>query len=143
MPDVRNCRRCGKIFNYIGGPPICPACREMDEEDYKRVKEYLYQHPGASMTEVSTTLDVSIEKLKRFLKEGRLEIVGDDPNFVLECEICGKSIRTGRFCDACERDKARDFRVLADQISSSLGENERLRKGIGLRYLSKDDKDKI
>ena len=28
MPDVRNCRKCGKIFNYIGGAPICPACRK-------------------------------------------------------------------------------------------------------------------
>jgi hypothetical protein len=40
MSNVRNCRRCGKLYNYIGGAPICSSCREKDEEDFKRVKVY-------------------------------------------------------------------------------------------------------
>ena len=34
--NVRNCRKCGKLFNHIMGAPICPACREKLERDRKR-----------------------------------------------------------------------------------------------------------
>jgi predicted amidophosphoribosyltransferase len=50
-----------------------------------------------------------VEKIKRFLREGRLEIVGDSGNMFLECEGCGKAIRSGRYCSDCEREMSRDF----------------------------------
>lgn len=135
MPDVRNCRRCGKIFNYIGGPPICPVCKQADEEDFKRVKQYLYDNPGATISQVSTELEVSVEKIKRFLREGRLEIVNDDGNFILECERCGKAIKSGRFCNDCERDMTRELQETAGKISNSSTANS---KRLQLKYLSKD-----
>lgn len=140
MPEVRNCRRCGKLYNYIGGQPICPDCKEKDEVDFKRVKEYLYQNPGATMSEVSTVLDVSMEKIRQYLRDGRLEIVGDEGNFVLECESCGKSIRTGRYCDACSVDLQRNLKSTAKQMDQSISRTEAEKKGLGMRYLSKDEK---
>jgi flagellar operon protein (TIGR03826 family) len=137
MPDIRNCRKCGKIYNYLGGPPICSVCRQEEEEDFQRVKKYLYENPGASMTQVSTELDISIEKIKRFLKEGRLEIAGDDGNLVLECENCGKSIKSGRYCAECERMLAASFKSAADQMR--IGLNQQLKeKSFGMRYLNKE-----
>jgi len=94
MPDVRNCKKCGRIFNYIGGSPLCPSCREHEEKEFQRIKQYLYENPGASLTQVSVELDISVEMIRRFLREGRLEIANDDGNLILECENCGKSIRT-------------------------------------------------
>ncbi len=138
MPEVRNCRKCGKIFTFMGGAPICPACKQADEEDFKRIKEYLYRNSGASITEVSTELEISVEKIKRFLKEGRLEITGDDGNLILECETCGKSIKSGRFCDECERNLAAGFKSAASQIKSGL-DSSSTGKAIGMRYLNKDD----
>lgn len=141
MPDVRNCRRCGKIFNYIGGQPICQVCREQDEEDFKRVKEFLYKNPGASLSEVSAALEISVEKIKQYLKDGRLEIINNEGNMVLECEMCGKAIKTGRFCDDCSKGLSRDFASTAKDISSGLSAaEENKKKAIGMRYLSKDDK---
>jgi flagellar operon protein (TIGR03826 family) len=140
MPDVRNCRKCGRLFNYIGGAPICQDCKKQDEEDFARVKEYLYKNPGASMSMVSEDLEMSVEKIKRFLKEGRLEITGDDGNMILECENCGKSIRSGRFCDECERNLAMGFKSAASQIKSELDiEMDSAKKGIGMRYLNKEE----
>ncbi|MGI6776726.1 MAG: MerR family transcriptional regulator [Acetivibrionales bacterium] len=137
MPDVRNCRKCGKIFNYLGGVPICPVCKQEDEEDFKRVKQYLYDNPGASMSQISTELDISVEKIKRYLKEGRLEIIGEESNLVLECESCGKSIRTGRFCAECERELARGFQETANRMSTSRSAAERRSE---FKYLHKETK---
>lgn len=138
MPDVRNCRKCGRLFNYIGGMPICPVCKEKEEEVFKRVKEYLYQNPGATMSEVSQALDVSVEQIKNFLKEGRLEIVGDNPNMVLECEICGKSIKTGRYCNECSKTLSKELKTVAGDLGNSLSQTE-TKKSIMMRYLNKND----
>lgn len=148
MPDVRNCRKCGKIYNYIGGSPICPVCRQLEEEEFKRVKDYLYQNPGASITQVSTELEISIELIRRFLKEGRLEIVGDCANMVLECEVCGKSINSGRYCVECERELANGLKATASVLSNQLGGNAgsstqkqpQSNRGVGMRYLNQEDK---
>ncbi len=139
MPDIRNCRKCGKIYNYIGGTPICPVCRQEEEKDFKRVKDYLYKNSGASMTQVSTELDISIEKIKRFLKEGRLEIVEGEGNLFLECESCGKAIKSGRFCEYCERDLAREFQTAAGEISKKLSNTQIGNRSTNMRYHTKLD----
>ena len=141
MPDVRNCRRCGHIFNYIAGIPICPACKGADEEDFKKVKAYLWDNPGATLSEVSTVLGISVEKVRSFLKEGRLEIISNDGNMILECEKCGKSIKSGRLCDDCTRGLSNELRSTASQMSSASSEAAlNAKKAIGMRYLNKDGK---
>lgn len=138
MPDVRNCRKCGRIFNYIGGSPLCQACREQDEADFKRIKDYLYENPKASVTQVSVDLDVSIEKIKRFLKDGRLEIADDDGNMILECENCGRSIKSGRYCQECERSLASGLRNVASQFRSEIeSKSSSNPNAFGMRYLNK------
>lgn len=144
MSDVRNCRKCGRIYTYMGGAPICPSCRQADEEDFKAVKDYLYKNPGANLNQVSVELDISVEKIKRFLREGRLEIIAEDGNIFLECEGCGKSIKSGRFCPNCEKDLASGFSSTANQMKSGLDSlPETTSKPIGMRYLNKDDRKKL
>jgi rRNA maturation endonuclease Nob1 len=140
MLNVRNCRRCGKIFNYISGAMLCQRCRQLEEEDFKRIKEYLYQNPGSSLSQVSTELDISVERIKRFLKEGRLEIVGNDENFILECESCGRSIKTGRFCNDCATNLAGKFKNAAREIGKSIDEQDIPKRSSSLKYLYKDER---
>jgi len=139
MPDVRNCRRCGRMYNYLGGPPICIDCKNADEEVFKKVKEYLYENPGATLAQVSMDLEVSVEKIKMFLKEGRLEIT-EGSNIILECERCGKSIKTGRFCDACQNQVGNDIMGTAVRKAEKRegATPEAKRNGTGLRYLNKN-----
>jgi flagellar operon protein (TIGR03826 family) len=120
MGEIRNCPRCGKIFNYLGRP-ICGRCMQAEEEEFKKVKEYIYDYPGSNMPEISDATEVSIDKIMRFLREERLEISGENPNMFLECERCEKSIKTGRFCDACKDDLEKGFK---QQLGASKRETD-------------------
>jgi len=138
MPDARNCRRCGKMYNYLSGPPICIDCKNADEEVFKKVKEYLYDRPGATLAQVSTDLEVSVEKIKMFLKEGRLEIT-EGSNIILECERCGKSLKTGRFCNECQNQVSND--IAGNSVRTADRHQEAttdVKRGGGLRYLNKN-----
>lgn len=99
--DVRNCRSCGKLFNYIGGPPICAACSKKLDEKFSVVKAYIYDNPGAGIQEVAEDNEVSVAQIKKWVREERLSFSDDSP-VGLECENCGKIIKTGRFCPQCK-----------------------------------------
>ena len=98
--DCRNCKTCGKLFNYVSSP-ICPACEKDMEKKYEQVKAYIYDHPGAGMQEVSEENDVSQSMIKRWIREERLSFT-EDSMVTFNCERCGAPIRTGCFCKACK-----------------------------------------
>lgn len=141
MPDLRNCRRCGRMYTYIGGQPICPDCKKADEEIFKKVKEFLYDNPGATLSQVAITLEVSVEKIKMFLREGRLEIT-EGTNIILECERCGKAIKTGRYCDMCQHEMTTNFKQsIAPSLQPIDKKNEQVidrQKTSGMRYLNRN-----
>lgn len=109
MPELRNCLRCGKLFAYSCSP-ICNNCLSIEEEEFKLVKEYVYDNPGAIIPEVSDATGVSIDKIMRFLREERLEISSENNNLVLECESCGKPIKSGKYCEQCKINIANDMK---------------------------------
>ncbi|MFZ5968981.1 MAG: TIGR03826 family flagellar region protein [Bacillota bacterium] len=118
MADIRNCKECGKIFSYEGFSRVCPRCRQKDEDAFRIVKEYVYDHPRATITEVAEETGVDEDKILRYLREGKLEIVGDGSTLVLGCERCGKGITTGRFCDACAREMEVEFKKGLNQSAA-------------------------
>ena len=84
------------IYAYDGFN-ICMKCRRQDEEDFQKGKEYIDENPGATITQVTEETEVDSKKIIEFLRQGRLEI-RDEDNLLLNCERCGTSIKTGRFC---------------------------------------------
>lgn len=140
MSELRNCKKCGKMFSYSSGTLICPNCISKDEEDFKNVRQYLYENPGATLPEVSTVLEISAEKIKRFLREGRLEIVNTEGNVILECERCGKSIKSGQYCNECAKNLLRDIKNTSGQLSNSLNEKTAASRFMEMHYLNKDNK---
>lgn len=106
--DIRNCKKCGKIYTY-DGLPTCRECRKEQEESFKKVKEYLHEFPGASVAEVESSTGVEAKDIMDFLRQGRLEM---DPSssITLSCERCGAKILTGRFCEKCSHEMESGFR---------------------------------
>ncbi len=106
--DLINCQKCGRAFSN-DGIKHCRRCRTDAEDEYKVVKEYVYDHPRATIVEVHEATGVAQREILRYLREGRLEIV-DETNFVLDCQRCGVSIKSGKFCEKCTHEMAHEFR---------------------------------
>ncbi len=100
--DVRNCRSCGRLFNYMQGPQICQACQEDLEKKFAQVKDYVWDHREASLEQIAEENDVTIKQIKQWVREERLSFSDDSP-IGIECENCGKIIKSGRFCDECKK----------------------------------------
>lgn len=93
-----NCKRCGKL--YLRMRDFCDDCYQKQEDDFLKVAEYLRDHPGIIIQELSEETQVSILQIRQFILEGRI-LVGNFPNLSYPCENCGTMIRTGKTCDIC------------------------------------------
>lgn len=111
--NVKNCRKCGRLFNYIAGVPICPNCKEAEEEKFQEVRKYIQQHGKADMREVCEVCGVDTSQIQTWIRQERLQFSDDSPIRV-SCETCGKMIGSGRFCAEC-KDK------MARQLNSAMG----------------------
>ena len=106
--NVRNCRKCGRLFNYAMGPIICPQCRDALEEKFKEVKAYISAHSGCGIQEVARECEVEVSQIQQWLREERLQF-SEDSMVQLTCESCGTTIRSGRFCEKCKNEMANGF----------------------------------
>ncbi|GAE89081.1 flagellar protein [Acetivibrio straminisolvens] len=122
MIDIVTCEICGKLYNPNGFFKVCPMCQENDELDFKKIKDYLNLHPCAKIFDVVTDLDISVKKIKRYLRESRLEILEKDNHFLF-CESCGKSIRTGRYCDECYKSHHKNMKAVYSDNSNTKHSN--------------------
>lgn len=117
--EVKACRRCRALFHHVVGPQLCQKCIRKDEEDFARVKEYLYDNPGASMTTVCEELDVTVRQVQQYLRDGRLTVSKDSP-IGIECERCNTRIQTGRYCDACRASMTNQFSSVAKGMQKKI-----------------------
>ena len=72
--DVRNCRQCGKLYNYIGGSyrNLCPSCIKQLEDKFMEIKEYIRDNKVASISEISDKFEVSTKQIEQWVREERL-----------------------------------------------------------------------
>lgn len=105
--NLRNCPVCGKLFVYVT-KNMCPDCIKKEEELFDKVRDYLYENPNSSLEEVNKATGVDVRKILEFLKEGRLILKQGNP-YLLSCEICGKAILTGRYCEQCASEMTKKF----------------------------------
>lgn len=147
MPEVKNCKMCKRMFQYVSGSMLCPTCKQLDEQDFDKVREFLRDFPGATTQEVSDNTEVSPTKIHRWLKEGRLEVSETSP-MALNCESCSVRIRSGRFCVECSKSLARDMmnegKKLQETLNSNQSSSKQTKHGdnndFGLLYKHRDKK---
>jgi len=101
--NVRNCRRCKRLFNYFVGPYICPSCREEMEAKFQEVKKYIQEHAFADVPTVSKECNIDSMQIRQWVKEERLCFADDSP-IGIPCELCGATIKSGRYCPGCKNE---------------------------------------
>ena len=114
--NVRNCKKCGKIFNYVAGPAICPRCKADQESKFQEVKKFVQENRGADITEVAEACEVEVKQIRQWIREERLQFADDSP-IRIPCEGCGAMIQSGRFCDKCKLE-------LSSGLKQTLGQNK-------------------
>lgn len=142
--EVRNCKSCGRLYNYIGGSyrNLCPNCINKVEEKFSEVKDYIDEHKNATIPDVSKDCDVRVEQIEHWIREERLYFSEDSP-IGIACENCGITIKSGRFCPAC---KAKMSNVLSELYSGESSKSNRSdvnKDSDRMRYLSKEFIDKV
>lgn len=116
--NVRNCRKCGRVFNYIIGQTLCLSCRDELENKFKEVKEYVQKNRGCTINDVAEICEVETSQIKQWIREERLEFT-EDSMIGLACEICGSSIRTGRYCEKCKAQTLNGLNNVVRQAQAS------------------------
>ena len=99
--NVSNCKSCGRLYNVISNTRICPDCQRKLEEKFQEVKEFLKENPFANIDVLSKECEVSVKQIKEWVREERL-VFAEGSMDGIECEQCGKLIRTGKYCDECK-----------------------------------------
>ena len=137
--EVRNCKNCGRLFNYIGGTyrNLCPVCIDALEDKFQEVKKYVEDNPHCSMNEITEAMDVSPRQIEKWVREERLCFADDSP-IGIACESCGKMIKSGRFCDVCKNAMANQMNNLYNAVHHTT-DAERIRsKGNKMHFLDKE-----
>lgn len=134
--NVRNCKKCGKLFNYVAGMPICPACREKAEESFQTVKKFIRENPRADIKEVAHTCEVDTAQIQQWIREERLEFTEDSP-IKLPCENCGAMIRAGKYCEKCKATMAKNLSSVIEKPKVVVQQSTRKRESEKMRFLDK------
>ena len=137
--NVRTCRKCKRLFNYVMGPSFCPDCRAKEEDQFQEVKKYVQEHGRASMHEVADACNVTMKQIQQWIRDDRLMLADDSP-LQIECERCGKMIRGGKFCQVCSNEMATKLQsAMGNPFATQMMEqNEAKRKdGNKMRFLHK------
>lgn len=137
--EVKNCKNCGRLYNYIGGMyRLCPECMRKLEEKFQEVKDYIEDNPRADMREISENCDVSTRQIEQWIREERLSFSDDSP-IGIACEVCGATIRTGRYCERCKNDLANRLGSMYGSRSSTVDADRirERREKARMRFLDK------
>jgi len=114
----KQCEFCRRPYEDMG-KSVCGECLLKLDEDFVKIREYLYDHNGAGIEEVSEETGVSRKVIFYLLKEERL-IVGDENgsvNGILKCESCKRPIPTGRMCGSCKKEVVKSLNDSAGSYS--------------------------
>ena len=129
----RSSRRsaCSRLYAFN-------SCLQKKLEDkFHEVKEYLEEHPGASVEQTATDNDISTKQIRQWVREERL-ILSTATEAGIVCEKCGKPIRTGRFCERCKERMANEFQNAYQKPEPKMENLRSTRDRDRMRYLKNE-----
>ncbi len=142
MGELRNCPVCGKVFVKMS-KNLCPDCIEKEENEFKEVRTYLKDNPGASVGEIAQILSIDEDKILKWVREGRIEASYLGDGMKLTCKRCGQEITIGNLCSKCAQLFARELKSVSQSAPAKEEEAEKPReaKSAGMAVAEKLRKD--
>jgi len=70
------------------------------DDAFVTIRAYLDDHPKANATEITRATGLEERIVLQLLKDERLQ---EYTQLTKHCEVCGKTITKGRFCDGCRK----------------------------------------
>ncbi|MCR4924012.1 MAG: hypothetical protein K5931_08420 [Lachnospiraceae bacterium] len=96
------CSKCGNVLVFKGGGTYeCEECKSIEYDDWGIVREYLYDHPNASVLDIENDTGVARRTVTTMLREGKIHSVSKGG--ILHCKKCNKVIPYGHLCSECEK----------------------------------------
>ena len=112
MAEVRDCPRCGDLFNYTGVRDVCHKCAQSEEEMYQIVYRFLRkrENRAATVDRIVEATGVDEDLLYKWVRKGRLQ-PAMFPNLGYPCDSCGRLTTQGKICTKCQDELKRDLRT--------------------------------
>ena len=99
LHNHKKCVSCGKMFLEIRKSDLCPECLSKEAGSFRKVKDYLYDYPGSTASDIAKFTGVAETLIVKWYEDGRLE--KSSIKAVAKCKICGRPITGGEVCKNC------------------------------------------
>lgn len=135
MPDNRlgnliNCKKCGRLFSANAeGDSFCSRCNQDVDNEFTKVREYIYDNPSSSVKDVSLGTGIKSEIILKWIRDGKI-VLGENHTISI-CERCGEPIDGGgRFCPKCVKN-------LTDGLKDGIKSEPQRKSAVGMHIKEK------
>ena len=90
--NVHECAQCGRILNKVYKDDLCPECKDLNL--FAEVKDYIRENDVKEI-DVAEHFGIPVSKVRRWIKEGRIQYKEGENITPIHCQICGKTIDFG------------------------------------------------
>jgi len=133
LSNLMNCKKCGRLYSSKNGSSLCSRCNEDIDDEFTRVREYIYDNPTSSVKDVSAATSVDTDAILKWIREGKI-VLGESSKIAF-CERCGEHTEGDRFCPKCVRELTNG---LKEGIDNKANPNER--RGMGMHIKENNKK---
>ncbi len=99
--EIKKCAICGKLFHSLG-TNICAPCSQQADQDFLKVREYIYDKTeNVSITDILQNTGVPEKIVLYLMREGRIAQKQIAETGKLKCAVCGTAITSGKLCLKC------------------------------------------
>lgn len=90
--SVVSCKGCGGIFAFLPRG-LCAECIDRREESFHTMRDYLRDHPGASIIAACTETGVEERLVAEFIREGRLQFADHSSSETVQEQMAREALR--------------------------------------------------
>lgn len=132
LGNLKNCKKCNRLFAATDTNSfLCSRCNEDIDDDFTKVREYIYDNPTSGVKDVSLGTGIATEAILKWIRDGKI-VLGANA-LISFCERCGEAVTGGgRFCPKC-------IRKLTDGLKAGIGESDQQRTRTGMHIKEKNN----